>query len=199
MLVRLAAMMHCHATPQRAAAPSMELGLDVDLLTKSALGLGAFAACFRAGAAFAVVDQPRLPALTGSFEHVGVRLSTCGGARVKVFYPAAAPSDDAAPYCTDGRQTSDGMAGLVGFRQTGLSFLLAHLAGAASGTWLDSPPAEPSGKPPPILVYSHGFGGNMDMASYLMRSFAAHGIVVAAVSSTRTAPRASRSRFRCTL
>jgi len=166
----------------------MELGLDGELLTKSAVGLGAFAASFRAGAAYAVVGQPRLPPLAGyTFEHVGVRYARCAGARVKVFYPAAAPSATAAPYCTDGRETSDGMASLVGFRQTGLGFLLGHLADADSGAWLDAEPAVMSAaddERPPLLVYSHGFGGNMDMASYLMRSFAAQGIIVAAVEHT---------------
>ena len=70
------------------------------------------------------------------------------------------------------------MAGLVGFRQLGLSFLLAHLAEAESGTWLDAPPAQlRPGEKLPVLIYSHGFGGNMDMASYMFRTFAAHGIV----------------------
>ena len=118
-------------------------------------GLLAFAAAFRAGAAFAVIDQPRLPPTSGEHETVGVHYARCGGARVKVFYPAAAPSSQAAPYCTDGRATSDGMAGLVGFRQLGLSFLLAHLASAPSGTWLDALPATTGAEeaPPPLLVY----------------------------------------------
>ena len=119
-------------------------------------GIVAFAAAFRAGAAFAVIDQPRLPPIS-EHVHVGVMYTRCGGARVKLFYPAAAPSADAAPYCTDGRATSDGMAGLVGFRQLGLSFLLAHLSDARSGTWLDAPAAT-DGKQLPLLVYSHGFG-----------------------------------------
>jgi hypothetical protein len=97
------------------------------------------------------------------------RYTRCGGARVKLFYPASGPSDEEAPYCTDGRVTSDGMAGLVGFRQLGLSFLLEHLASARSGAWLDAPFADTE-EPLPILVYSHGFGGNMDMASYLFRA-----------------------------
>ena len=169
----------------------MVLGLDLDLVARSAVGLSIAATAFRGGAAFAVIDQPRMPTLSGAFEHVGVRYETCGGARVKVFYPAAAPSDVAAPYCTDGRDTSDGMAGLVGFRQTGLSFLLSHLSDAQSGCWLDAPPAEAKQRPP-VLVYSHGFGGNMDMASYMFRTFAAHGIIVPQ-SSIPTAQPASPS------
>ena len=62
------------------------------------------------------------------------------------------------------------MAGLVGFRQVGLSFLLGHLADARSGCWLDAPPAQlAEGRGMPLLCYSHGFGGNMDMATYFMR------------------------------
>ena len=70
-----------------------------------------------AGAALAVIGQPRLPPLTGPYKDIGVRYARVGGARVKIFYPAAAKSGTEAPYCTDGRATSDGMAGLVGFRQ----------------------------------------------------------------------------------
>lgn len=86
-----------------------------------------------------------------------------------------------AGYCTDGRATSDGMAGLVGFRQLGLSFLLAHLADADSGCLQDAPPMQEKF---PLLVYSHGYGGNMDMATYFLRAIAAQGIVVAALEHT---------------
>lgn len=155
----------------------------MDLANSNAFrGFLAFAAMFRAGAAFAVIDQPRLPPISGSHEHIGVTYSRCAGARVKVFYPASTPSSEPALYCTDGKATSDGMAGLVGFRQLGLAFLLEHLSVADSGAWLDAPPASESNLP--LLVYSHGFGGNMDMASYLMREMASHGIVVAAVEHT---------------
>ena len=170
------------ARTARVATPRAHLAMaDVAGMPQLLPGLLAFAAAFRAGAAFAVIDQPRLPPTTGEFD-VGVCYSRCGGARVKIFYPAAGSSDRPAPYCTDGRETSDGMAGLVGFKQLGLSFLLAHLADAPSGTWLDAPPAP--ARDLPLLVYSHGFGGNMDMASFLFRAFAAHGIVVAAVEHT---------------
>ena len=150
---------------------------------RSVLPLAAFAASFRTGAALAVIGQPRLPPLTGPYKDIGVRYARVGGARVKIFYPAAAASGVEAPYCTDGRATSDGMAGLVGFRQLGLSFLLAHLATARSGCWLDAAPLQPA-QPLPLLCYSHGFGGNMDMGSHLMRQFASHGAVVAAIEHT---------------
>ena len=152
--------------------PSRQVTMDIeafDALASSPVfspvlvgGLLAFATAFRAGAAFAVIDQPRLPPIRGEYETVGVHYARCGGARVKVFYPASSPSSTEAPYSTDGRKTSDGMAGLVLFRQLGLSFLLAHLASAPSGTWLDAPPAHAAAEepPPPLLVYSHGFGGN---------------------------------------
>ena len=163
---------------------SLSGALSRSELLRSILPLAAAAGSFRLGAAAAVINQPRLPPISGSYEHVGVRIANVGGARVKVFYPAAGPSSATAPYCTDGRTTSDGMAGLVGFRQLGLSFLLAHLADAPSGCWLDAPPVATPSERLPLLVYSHGFGGNMDMASYLFRAFAAAGIVVAAVEHT---------------
>jgi len=136
---------------------------------------------FRTGAALSVINQPRMPRLEGPFSSVGARVvEVSDGSRAKIFYPAA-PGDcfKDAPYCTDGRKTSDGMAGLVGFRQLGQSFLLAHLATAKSGCLQDAPPI--NGEKMPLLVYSHGFGGNMDMATYLMRQIASFGIVVAAL------------------
>lgn len=139
-----------------------------------------FAAAFRIGAALSVIGQPRMPKLEGPYKAVGARfVEIPGGCRAKVFYPAESTEGfQDAPYCTDGRNTSDGMSGLVGFRQLGLSFLLAHLATAQSGCSLDAPPV---GEKFPLLVYSHGFGGNMDMATYLMRQIASFGIVVAAL------------------
>ena len=154
-----------------------------EALRTLALPLGGVAA-FRGGAALAVVGQPRAPALP---RPVGCRVARVaasdgsGSCRVKIFYPAAAPAPEDAPYCLDGRATSDGMAGLVGFRQLGLAFLLAHLADAPSGCGLD---AAPVAAKLPLLVYSHGFGGNADMASYFLSEVAAAGSVVAAVEHT---------------
>lgn len=161
-----------------------------------------FAACFRIGAALSVIGQPRLPNDDGdasSRRLVGskvVRLPNLGS-RVRVFYPisdkaanaiSASSQNNNDKYCTDGRATSDGMAGLVGFRQLGLSFLLAHLADAPSGCSAED--TESDGVlasceiGAPLLVYSHGYGGNMDMATYFLRAVAQQGIVVAAVEHT---------------
>ena len=169
---------------------SSAASLSIDSLTRAealraaALPLGG-AAAFRGGAALAVIGQPRAPVLA---RPVGCRVARVrardgsGSCRVKLFYPAvdAAAGEDA-PYCLDGRETSDGMAGLVGFRQLGLSFLLAHLADARSGCVRDAPPAAARS---PVLVYSHGFGGNADMATYFLSEIAAAGAVVAAVEHT---------------
>jgi len=66
----------------------------------------------------------------------------------------------------------------VGFRQLGLSFLLAHLADADSGCFAD---AKILPETFPLLIYSHGYGGNMDMATYFLRNMASQGMVVAAL------------------
>ena len=121
------------AIPTTAAMGILSDALTRSDLLRGVLGVAAAAGSFRAGAAVAVINQPRLPQLYGQYEHIACRYVRAGGARVKVFYPAAGPGDVPAPYCTDGRATSDGMAGLVGFRQLGLSFLLGHLAEARSG------------------------------------------------------------------
>jgi predicted esterase len=173
--------------PRRSVRMRMAVETDaisrVDLLRNLAVPLSG-AAAFRAGAAIAVIGQPRVPPLTGKYDCVGVRVVRIGedGCRAKVFYPAIKGSGADAPYCTDGRATSDSMAGLVGFRQLGLSFLLAHLATASSGAELDATPVADASLP--LLVYSHGFGGNMDMGTYLMRQMSSYGAIVVALDHT---------------
>ena len=57
--------------------------------------------------------DPRQVCYSHCYSRVSLALDS---ARAKIFYPASGPSSTEAPYCTDGRATSDGMAGLVGFR-----------------------------------------------------------------------------------
>ena len=154
----------------------------------------AFVAAFRAGAALSVIDQPRLPQIKTCVGSRIVRLPS--GTRVRLFYPCTKISEEGvggsgsgsgsvtAPYCTDGIQTSDGMASLVGFRQLGLSFLLAHLAEASSGCIQDAPIGKEQSGGLPLLIYSHGYGGNMDMGTYFLRTVASRGIIVAALEHT---------------
>lgn len=156
-----------------------------------------FAAAFRTGAAISVINQPQMPSIKSSSSsttnNVGSRVTRLpSGARVRLFYPTTSTLEEeattttsitAAPYCTDGRQTSDGMAGLVGFRQLGLSFLLAHLSTASSGCIQDAPISSKE-EELPLLIYSHGYGGNMDMATYFFRTMASKGMIVAAVEHT---------------
>ncbi|KAL7540155.1 hypothetical protein ACHAWF_006610 [Thalassiosira exigua] len=146
----------------------------------------AFVAAFRTGAALSVIDQPRIPPVDSAVGSSVMRLPS--GARLRLFYPTKSSTGDMSPYCTDGRQTSDGMAALVGFKQIGISFLLGHLADASSGCIQDAPTIDltsgTSDNSLPLLVYSHGFGGNMDMATYFFRTMASKGIIIAALEHT---------------
>ena len=167
----------------------MLTGIDDTILTRSqalAYPLG-FLAAFRTGAAISVINQPRMPPIDGAVGSSVWRLPS-SGARVKLFYPVNDNENRQrimAPYCTEGRQTSDAMASMVGFR-LGLEFLLAHLADASSGCIADAPihNNKQSGNDIPLLVYSHGYGGNMDMATYLFRTMASKGMIVAALEHT---------------
>lgn len=134
------------------------------LLQNPLVQIISFAAAFRIGARISVINQPRMPKINKSVGSTVTRLPS--GARVRLFYPTSYTKEEEetmmAPYCTDGRQTSDGMAGLVGFRQLGLSFLLAHLATASSGCIEDASTISSSlssseeEKGLPLLIYSHG-------------------------------------------
>jgi hypothetical protein len=118
---------------------------DATLLTRSQAimyPLG-FLAAFRTGAAISVINQPQIPPVDVAVGSTVLRLPNNYGTRVRLFYPTITASNNTdaavtmAPYCTDGRQTSDGMARLVKFDALGLSFLLAHLASASSGCIAD--------------------------------------------------------------
>ena len=154
--------------------PNLISGIDdaTALLTRSqaiTYPLG-FLAAFRTGAAISVINQPRMPMIDDGISVGSSVLRLPSGTRVRLFYPTNSTIDansrsttTYAPYCTDGKQTSNGMAGMVGFRQLGLSFLLEHLADASSGCIQDAIPSSTENNNLPLLIYSHGYGGNMDM------------------------------------
>ena len=105
-------MMRCAillVVASRATALTLPDVSRAEALRTLALPLGGVAA-FRGGAALAVVGQPRAPTLP---RPVGCRVARVaasdgsGSCRVKIFYPAAAPAPEDAPYCLDGRATSD--------------------------------------------------------------------------------------------
>jgi hypothetical protein len=184
---------HCRCSASFDSSSSLQMVVeDATLLTRSEAismyPLGFFAA-FRTGAAISVINQPQIPPVDVAVGSTVLRLPNNYGTRVRLFYPTttASNNNDAvtmAPYCTDGRQTSDGMARLVKFDALGLSFLLAHLAKASSGCIADGAIDFNRNDELPLLVYSHGYGGNMDMAAYFFRTMASKGMIVAAVEHT---------------
>jgi len=190
----------CNINAFTSLSPILQSAYDYAAMIPDSITYPAsFIASFRTGAAISVINQPRMPSLEND-AHVGSSiLRLPSGARMRLFYPANytealsnhnnvhdATSVTMAPYCSDGRQTSDGMAALVGFRQLGLSFLLGHLADASSGCIHDAHIANASkeNNPLPLLIYSHGYGGNMDMAAYFFRTMASKGMIVAALEHT---------------
>lgn len=170
------------STTRRRAFGDWALGL-VESAARTAGTLGAVFLAFYTGAKISVIGQPRLPELPAAAANaVGSQVSTIGGLRCRLLYPARSGAAGApeAPYLTEGTRTSDAMARLVFFP----GFLLEHLGVASSGCLQDAPPsaADPQASGGyPVLVYSHGQGGNMDMGTYFLRAIASCGVVVASV------------------
>jgi len=175
------------------AMETLPEGRDFEGARRAALGAisigGAFAA-FRVGAFFVVNGYPRIPNLANGVPYPNIGLSDVqfgdrATFRARVFYPASTSAGPVAPYLHDGVRTSAGMARLVRFP----AFLLQHLAAASSGCTADAPVSTDPARAGfdngfPVLVYSHGMGGNADMGSYLFRHMASLGIVVVAVEHT---------------
>lgn len=169
--------------------------VDLGDLTRSALvrtagGAVGIVGSFRLGARLAILGYPRAPQLEPALEAfaVGERSLRVGPSRcrARLWYPCDKGACDGlrSPYLTDGRSTSLGMAELVGFDKLGVAFLLDHLADGFLDSYAGATPAE---RPPegfPLLVYSHGFGGNMDMAAHFLRGLASSGAVVVALEHT---------------
>jgi dienelactone hydrolase len=125
---------------------------------------------------------PLAPAGGFSVSGSDVRLP-CGSSsfRARVLWPCA---DDRAgpelPYMgsgDDGQAQADSLASLVRLP----SILTAHLARARSGIRDGAPPLP---GPWPVLCYSHGYGGNSQMGTLVLREIASYGCVVVAVEHT---------------
>ena len=126
---------------------------------------------------------PLTPAGGYSISGADVRLP-CGSSsfRARVLWPCA-PDDRSGPSLPymgagdDGQAQADSLAGLVRLP----SILTAHLASARSGVRLGAPPLP---GPWPILCYSHGYGGNAQMGTLVLREISSYGCVVVAVEHT---------------
>ena len=118
-----------------------------------------------------------------------------GRIRAKVFYPAKDGfGGNEAPYLTGGLPTAASYGRLANFPD----FMLAHLADAKAGCFFDVPPLDINAESRslcktmagddnsklPVLIYSHGYGGNADMATYAMREISSRGVVVFAIEHT---------------
>jgi dienelactone hydrolase len=108
----------------------------------------------------------RLPSGEGSF-------------RARVLWPSAGDhsAEGELPYMgagDDGQAQADSLAGLVRLP----SILTAHLAQASSGIRLNAPVLP---GPWPVLCYSHGYGGNAQMGTLVLREIASYGTVIIAV------------------
>lgn len=169
-------------------AGTLDLRIARSVLVRSAAGLGATAAGVRLGVPL-LVGRPRLPPPRSGapFAHVGVREVRLPptGCRARVLYPCAAPPAGAveAPYLTDGADGARAIAALYGLRRLRAGFALNQLARAGSGCFADAPVHE-SASCLPVLAYSHGFGGTMDISIGLLRLVACEGCVVVAVEHT---------------
>ncbi|CAJ1362990.1 unnamed protein product [Effrenium voratum] len=178
-------------------------------LLQLAGSLAAFAAAFYVGAKVVLLGQPRMPALRGPYQTIGSRLLRLANLRCRLLYPAdpAALGAPEAPYLSEGKKTSDAMAGLVFFP----GFLLEHLADAGSGCVQELlfclEPGPSAGiytqdlmqsmiayaicsdllAGPHILSHSPDRAwmnvpaGNMDMGTYFLRQIASYGLIVVAV------------------
>lgn len=154
-------------------APDVSRDVIIRGLAVPIAGVGAF----RGSAALALAASPRMPLLQGEFKNVGVLECRTQECRVKVFYPTSeSVGHEEGFYMTPA--ASEGIARMVGFHKVGLGFLLDHLGRAPGGYRQNASPIDSTC---PLLVYSHGFGGNYEMSTHLFRQMASHGFVVAAV------------------
>lgn len=160
----------CDASPPLPSRRALGLSLG-----GAAVGVAAFQLATR--------GYPRpLAAPEHAVAGADVRLP-CGDSsfRARVLWPCdSSATAPALPYMgtgADGDAQASSLAGLVGLP----SLLTAHLANGDCGVLQGAPPLPGQW---PVLCYSHGFGGNMQMGTLVLREIASHGVIVVAVEHT---------------
>lgn len=98
---------------------------------------------------------------------------------VQLWYPAAAPGNQPAPYISQ----LDIAGPAIATRLNLPSFLLDHLNLVQTHAYPDAPPAA-NATPFPLLIFSHGLRGFRAQNSVLMEELASQGYVVAAIDHT---------------
>jgi hypothetical protein len=99
---------------------------------------------------------------------------------VQFWYPGEVTEDaEFAPYMTHLELSAPAFARFLSLP----SFILNHVRLIDTHAFLDIPIAE-DGKPFPVLIFSHGWGGTRTQSTYLMEELASHGYVVVALDHT---------------
>ena len=98
----------------------------------------------------------------------------------QVWYPAQPDADsELAPWVSRADIVAEAIASFLGFP----SFFLDHLQLAETSSFLDAP-ADLTGGPYPVLLFSHGWSGFKAQTTFLMQELASHGYVVVGLEHT---------------
>jgi platelet-activating factor acetylhydrolase len=124
------------------------------------------------------LPTPPGPHAVGSWQG---RLGAGRGPLVHAYYPAVTAAPASAPYMRE--EAAKGFASWLGLRA--LSFVFTARLPAVKHGLVRNAPALPAaargGRRFPVLVFSHGLGGNSEMYSALCGDLASHGVVVLAI------------------
>jgi len=120
---------------------------------------------------------PDFSHLHGPHQTIGCRSARLGGVECRVFYPSTdAQNGDLVPYLHHGRHL---MAGLGAFAKMP-AWLFHNMSNAQLAALQDVPaasaPASPDGWP--VVVFSHGLAGSLELYSSVNQELASHGHVV---------------------
>ncbi|KAE8900634.1 hypothetical protein PF005_g22570 [Phytophthora fragariae] len=155
------------------SASSQSLNSTVDALIALSVAL--------AWASSLLFPWPDFSQLHGPHQSIGCRSTRLGGVECRVFYPAvggppAASKSSRVPYLHHGRHL---MAGLGAFAKMP-AWLFHNMSNAQLAALQDAPvasaPASSGGWP--VVVFSHGLAGSLELYSYVNQQLASHGHVV---------------------